>query len=376
MKILFFHNTMPDYRIPFFKGLNEKIEIDYIFTKMDLSERIYGNKLEYDQVKELNYMLLSSNIKRYTEILKYIGCKNYTGIVLPPLDSFSDFLDAFLIVIMCKIYKIKLFYFGEKWEAPFEKQPFKKKIKNSIQRKAFKVILFFVDRCIVSGTKSREYFESIGVIPNKISVAIDASGVTFCNSKKINIKEELKFEANDKIILYYGRIIERKGLDILIKAYEKLLVSNSSISLLICGDGDFSLQCKKLVQELDLKKVVFTGAISPIDRYTYFSQCDLFVLPSYFHKGIPEAWGLTVNEALQCGTPVIATNAVGAAFDLLDGNNGVMVEENNVNELTNAIDELLNRTDKEGMKLSCINTYNRYDYANMVNSFIDAFYKV
>ena len=369
MSVLFIHNTMPEYRIPFFIGLKKKINVDYLFTDINLSKKIYGYKSA--QKDKLAFEVLSGGFGRVFKLKNLIGQKKYRQIILPPMDSLKGFFDCFIILIFGKINKSKLLYFGEKWEAPKKTQPIKKKIKNLIQRLAFKFILKEVDMCIVSGYKSEQFFKSIGIDDKNISIAIDSSGVNEINNC-IDIKKERQISSDCKIILYYGRIIRRKGLDILIKAYERLKIKYQNICLFICGEGDYKKECEILVDELNLKDVFFEGYIDPCNKYVYFSQCNIFVLPSYFYMGIPEAWGLTVNEALQCGKPVIATKAVGSAYDLLDGNNGVMIESNNINELANAIEEFLfNRYEKE-VSEACIKQYKKYNYDNMINGFINA----
>ena len=98
----------------------------------------------------------------------------------------------------------------------------------------------------------------------------------------------------------------------------------------------------------------------------------MFVLPSYAYLGTSEAWGLTVNEALEQGTPVVATTVVGAAYDLLDGNCGDMVEENNIESLANGIRKYL-RIDKNDIENVCIEKYSMYSVENMANGFYNAF---
>lgn len=375
MSLLFIHNTMAEYRIPLFIGLSKEITVDYLFTKIELSKEIYGVDAKTYINDELNFECLDKGLKRYFKLSKYVSREKYKYILLPPLDSFGDLLDAIIILFQSKLKKKKLLYFGEKWEAPKCSQTKIKRVKNFIQKCAFKFILNKIDMCIVSGSKAHQYFEGLGIKNEKISVAIDASGV---KEKLIayKIKEKYKLSDDTKIILYYGRIVERKGLDLLIRAYSELKYKGINSCLLICGDGPFKRDCERLVKELQLDKVIFEGFVDPSYKYTFFSQCDIFVLPSYFYNGIPEAWGLTVNEAMQCGKPVIATTAVGAAYDLINGKNGKMIQENNINELVNSLNELLTSENKEKIKEECKNVYEKFNYDNMINSFIKAINKI
>lgn len=373
MKVLFIHNTISEYRIPFFIGLSNKINVDYLITRPNLGMKIYGNEIDENEIKNLNIDYLNSGIRRYLNLFRIVKRREYDFIVLPPLDSCIDLIDACIALFISKIKKRKILYFGEKWESPKRKQPLLKRIKNLIQKYAFKLVLRDIDMCIVSGTKSKKYFEECGLKSSKISIAIDASGV---NKKLIscNIREKYNIPHNAIVILYYGRIIKRKGLDLLIKAIHNN--NNNNIYLLVCGDGPFKDECEKIVNKFNVKNILWEGYVNPRDKYTFFSQCDIFVLPSYFYKGIPEAWGLTVNEALQCGKPVITTNAVGSSFDLINDRNGIVVEENSIQELSYAINELTSNYKFKEMKNECKKVYKSYDYENMINSFILAINKI
>lgn len=370
MKVLFIHNTIAHYRIPLFCGLNNKLSIDFLFTRENLSKQIYGNDLDYKKIKDINYSFLPSGIKRYKKIKEMVGSEKYNKIIIPPIDTFKDYIDCMLISFISKKKNKKLFYFGEKWEAPISKQPKKKYLKNRLQALAMKSILKNIDMCIVSGSKSQEYFINLGIKKENIKVAIDASEVEK-NDNCLDIRSKKSLNSETKLILYYGRIIKRKGLDKLIKAYKEIYYKHKNVALIICGDGkEFKEECINLTKELKVKNVFFEGYIDPKNRYDYFSQSDVFVLPSYFYNGISEAWGLTVNESIQCMTPVIATEAVGAAYDLLNGMNGIMILENNIQELKDALEEFLYKKDIYKIKQECIKTYKMYNYENMIYSFI------
>ncbi|KJZ83636.1 hypothetical protein ClosIBUN13A_CONTIG174g02708 [Clostridium sp. IBUN13A] len=371
MKLLFVHNTLPEYRIPFFYGLSKNIDVSFIFSDISLNKKIYGNEISHSKINEIEFNFLPEDNKRYKKIIKLVNMSEYTHIILPPMDTLRDFLDALFIFIIAKYKRIKLIYFGEKWEAPKEFQPIKKRIKNYIQRSAFKSILRNIDMCIVSGKKSKDYFRSIGIKEKKLHVAIDSSGVDL-NISKVNIRKERNISDDAKVILYYGRIIERKGLDVLIRSYYKLVEKYNNVYLIVCGDGDFKDKCRDLVESLKLKNVIFEGYIDPKYKYRYFSACDIFVLPSHFYNGISEAWGLTVNEALQCGKPVIATEAVGSAYDLLNGKNGQLVKQNDEMALFDALDRFLFNVEKDDIRNECVRVYEKYNYENMINSFVMA----
>lgn len=370
MKLLFFHNTAPEYRIPFFLKLSKKIDVKFIFTMMDTNKKVYDNEIDYEKLDDINYKIIGKSLNRYIQIFNSIRKSECDVIIIPPLDSLLEYLDGLLIFILGKIKRKKIAYFWEKWEAPSDKIPFKKHLKNSIQKNVCKIIINNIDRCIASGSKSKEYFKSLGISEKKITIIPDCS-LAEKRKNTYNLRERYSIEKNKKILLYYGRIVERKGLDKLIEAYG-MLKKNIDLCLLVAGDGNFKNKCEEMVNDKKLDNIIFTGKIHPDERSVFFSQCDIFILPSYFYEGIVEAWGLTVNEAMQFSKPVISTTAVGSAYDLINGKNGIMVEENNILQLKKAIEKVLDDDFIKNAEVECEKTIKKYTYENMVNDFINS----
>ena len=82
--------------------------------------------------------------------------------------------------------------------------------------------------------------------------------------------------------------------------------------------------------------------VQPGSRQLFYKRADVFVLPSRCERGIIEAWGLTVNEALECGVPVVVSDIVGAGYDIVDSYNGVVFSNGNIEQLAKSIDYVIN----------------------------------
>jgi glycosyltransferase involved in cell wall biosynthesis len=179
-----------------------------------------------------------------------------------------------------------------------------------------------------------------------------------------------------KLVVFLGRLLPQKGVDILISAFKMMSEDlQEKNHLLIAGDGEYKEYYQNLAKNLRLHNVTFTGAVQPSVRGNFFEQCDVFVYPVTYYKGWVDVWGLTINEAIQHGKIVIATDAVGSAYDLIEsGVNGFRIEPGNaealkdalVKALTGDLDESTRKKDKEVMEI--------FSYKNMANcylSFID-----
>lgn len=358
INVLFVHNSIPEYRIEFWRQLGNEINLDILVTRTGLEEKIYG----------LEKNVTGLNITPYTTSINLEGLvEKYDIIILPPVDSILEYKVALRLKFIAKSKKKKYIYWTEKWVPDIKLQPLKKRIKNVIQGLLIKSVAQGADYCIAAGSKSAEYYDLLGINKDKVRIAYDSS--TSPELKEhIDIREKYKI-GEKKIILYFGRIVERKGPDVLIEACKDILKKNNSV-LLMCGEGEYIDECKMMAKGYP---IIFAGKIQPAIRRAFYQQSDVFVLPSYCKDGNCEAWGLTVNEAIECGTPVISTTAVGAAYDILENSReaGMMVKEKDIKILRNAIETVLDGTMKYNR-----NTIKKYYQKFSIREMSDSFLKI
>ena len=148
-----------------------------------------------------------------------------------------------------------------------------------------------------------------------------------------------------KRILFVGRLMEVKGVDILIKAFSKFLKidSLSDYALDIVGDGPELDSLQQLArQEQVEEKITFHGSKQKSEIAGFYRNADLFVLPSRTTTlGEKEGLGLVVLEAMMSGVPVIGTNCGGIKETIEHGKTGIIVPENDVNALHLAMVDLI-----------------------------------
>lgn len=141
-------------------------------------------------------------------------------------------------------------------------------------------------------------------------------------------------DISDKFVLFAGRLATNKGLSDLISAMD--LVNQKSVDLVITG-ADMGLG-KQLEKEA-LEKGVRMHRLGHIDDETYRSvlaAAEMLVLPSEY-----EAFGIVLLEAAAAETAVIGTNVGGIPEAMSPGNNGLIVEYNDVDNLSKSIATLL-----------------------------------
>lgn len=360
MKVIFIHNSVPEYRLQFMKELSKLCDVHFLITEPALAASIYG--IESINKNDLNI----TDVKSNSELLFFIKDEHPDIVVIPPIDNFLQLVYGICALRVAKHVNSKVIYWTEAWR--WGKYPILKNIKKNIQFFFMKLLCKKCDICIAAGSKSAELLHSFGINHERIKLAYDSSTSPVCTD--YDIRGYYSIPLKSKVVLYLGRIVKRKGLDYLLKAFSEL---DNNTFLLVGGEGEYLSRCNEIVDKLNMSdRVKFVGKIEPNSRAAYYRASDVFVLPSYSYNGTIEAWGLTVNESLEQGIPVVATNVVGSAYDLLDGNCGVMVDECNITELKNAIEHFL-YCDSRDIRMKCKEQYSKYNVPNMALGFFKAF---
>jgi len=183
-----------------------------------------------------------------------------------------------------------------------------------------------------------QYWQFYGATPEKIFLARYAvdnerfqTQADYYRVSRQTIRDENGWRQR-YLLLYVGRLVAFKRVDVLIEALRRLSTKRSDVGLVIVGDGPERERLRRLAQGMPY--VYFAGFQDQSDLPKYYGVADIFVLPS-----VCEPWGLVVNEAMASGLPVIAAGKVGAARDLIiEGDNGDLVPENDPVALASAID--------------------------------------
>jgi len=231
------------------------------------------------------------------------------------------------------------------------------------------------DACITPGKRAKEYLVYLGADEKKIFTATNTVDVDhfrrvsrLSTEDKREIKQSLGIKTR-RVILYVGRLIEKKGVGYLIEAYSLLRREYDDVSLLILGYGYKRGELKKLCQSQNIPDVCFANHVETDEMPKFYGIADLFVLPSR-----RDIWGLVLNEAMACGLPVITTKKVGASVDLVrQGVNGWVVPEENPAALYGAIRRIVTSSSlrqKMGQESSRI--IRRFSIDNAANGFLSA----
>lgn len=212
--------------------------------------------------------------------------------------------------------------------------------KNEQIRKMSASILQNASHIIAVGEELAATIErDFGVAKDKLSVmsmGIDRTVFKQPEDKQ-QVQQSLGMDPNKKNFLFVGNVIQEKGVEELVVAFNEIAKNNSSTALYIVGstkDQRFFEKIKPLAQNNE--SITFVNPMPQPELVRYFQAADVFVLPSYI-----EGLGLVALEAMACGTPVIASN-VGGLHYMLQSGAGQLVEPKNSADLTSAFQKALN----------------------------------
>jgi len=239
----------------------------------------------------------------------------------------------------------------------FKKQYFFKHLKKYfywklIQYKILKEAKSILYTSHVEKKLAKESFYSFGFKDKVIGYGIEGNKHKIEKKKNLFLKKFPKI-FNKKIILFLGRIHEKKGVDILIKSFSKVSKNKKKLHLVIAGpyEKEKISKLKKLINFYNLNKsVTWAGPLYDKVKWHALLAAHVFCLPSH-----QENFGIAVAEALSAKKPVIITKKVNIHKKIKNNSAGI-ITNNNLISFTEGLNKFLRLSKNEYQKYS-INAY-------------------
>jgi phosphatidylinositol alpha-1,6-mannosyltransferase len=185
----------------------------------------------------------------------------------------------------------------------------------------------------------------LGATPEKVKVIYPCPNLDAEQPSELKLEQiKEKYNLNGKkVLLTIGRLVERKGHDMVIKSLPSIIKVVPNLVYLIVGSGPYKEKLEKLVNQYSLRDyVIFTGAARQDDLAGLFQTADVFIMPARrLSNGDVEGFGIVYLEANLFGTPVIGGRSGGVPEAIIDGKTGILVKPESLEEISQAAIKLL-----------------------------------
>ncbi|MDX2067871.1 MAG: glycosyltransferase family 4 protein [Haliscomenobacter sp.] len=224
-----------------------------------------------------------------------------------------------------------------------DEQPLWKRV---IKRVVLRQVFSWVDLAFYVGTANKWYFQAAGLKEPQLAFAPHAiDNKRFADDinkqyahKAVQWRAQLGFMPEDKVLLYAGKLEPKKNPILLLKAVQQYNTRHTlQLKLLYVGNGVLETELKQLAKEDP--NVHFLDFQNQSRMPIVYRLGDVFCLPS---SGPGETWGLAINEALASGIPVIVSDRVGCAIDLIHPEDtGYVFKHNDFNHFQEVLHVLI-----------------------------------
>ncbi|MDO8673900.1 MAG: glycosyltransferase family 4 protein [Dehalococcoidia bacterium] len=202
---------------------------------------------------------------------------------------------------------------------------------------------------IANSDFTRDRLLEVGVSPaavNVVSGGVDTA--RFAVNRRPELRERLSLGRKGPVLLTVCRLVEKKGVDLLLKAVAIIKGQIPTVALVIVGDGPEKEKCERLAVLLGLGDTVrFIGRVPHGQIVEYYHAADCFVLASRSHRrnngwADVETMGRVLCEANAAGIPVVAADTGGTRSIIRNGENGILVPADDAEALAAAVLRLWN----------------------------------
>jgi glycosyltransferase involved in cell wall biosynthesis len=181
----------------------------------------------------------------------------------------------------------------------------------------------------------------------------------------------------EKSLLFVGRLVEKKGLEYLIRALPQVLETHPDATLTIIGTGPQEAAARSLCTALGVAPHVrFLGAIPNSELSAYYQTAEVVIFPSVVARdGDQEGFGLVLVEAMGCECAVIATELPAIRDIIADGKTGLIVPEKDPEALAQKIQALLENSEMRASlaRDGRIAVSTKYDWRNITAQYLAFF---
>lgn len=351
-------NIPAPYRVDFFEYL-QKNYLNYQFTIIYSSRNEDNRNWKIEQEKMGNSVFLESRTikikKRYDNYYLHIptGVAKTLKQIKPDVVVGSEYNPTIIQALQyCKKYKIPFV----SWT---DGTLFSERNRNFIQKFLRRYVIARANAYIASSSKSKEAQIYYGAKKEKCHISYLTVDV-----KKYIQKPQGQGKGK---ILCVGSLIERKGVDLLLKALAK---TNCEYSLYLAGAGPEKDNLRTQAEDLQISdKVHFLGQLNREELLKHYAESDLFVLPTR-----EDCFALVILEAICARLPIVCSRYADGAYDLIEeGKNGYIIDPYNEEKFAACIEKLLENSElRKEMQQHSDKIIEKFRFSNIAKGYMEA----
>lgn len=323
--VLFVTGNAPAYRVGAFARLHERENIELA---------LFGGRSRHGGAAHQGQLPLPHRQVRPRELAGLAASGRYRAVVCPtggrlaPLASWAGARRA----------RVPLILWASLWAHP-------RSLAHALSYLPLQRLYRRADAVVTYGPHVSSYVRARGA--RNIHVAPQSVDNDFWSSPQVRPPRHPSWPAEAAVrFLFVGRPAREKGLGVLARAWCSCGLDPSQAALVVVGGGDpaggrggAAVHGATAAAATAEGGVVRIDALEPTALRDAYAACDVLIVPSIATRTFREPWGLVVNEAMNRGLPVIASDAVGAAAGGLvqDGRNGIVVPAGDAGALAGAI---------------------------------------
>jgi phosphatidyl-myo-inositol dimannoside synthase len=197
---------------------------------------------------------------------------------------------------------------------------------------------------IANSRNTKALLQGLSISPHKIHIIHPGVDIRSFNVGPVaNDKIRQRFNlGQSSVLLTVGRLQQRKGQDMVIKALPSIQREIPNVKYVIVGIGEELANLKRLAFDVGVPdKVIFTECVSNEELASYYAACDVFIMPNRQIGADIEGFGMVYLEAGAAGKPVIGGRSGGTDDAIIEGLTGLRVDGNSVADIATAVISLL-----------------------------------
>ncbi|MEK7469142.1 MAG: glycosyltransferase family 4 protein [Planctomycetota bacterium] len=198
-----------------------------------------------------------------------------------------------------------------------------------------------IDSFCYMGQLGKQHLERLGIPGDRMFFAPYSVDTALFERQKqqfqrVQVRADLGIPADATVLLFSGKLVPRKAPLLLVEAVRRL-GNPESIFLVLVGEGEQRAEVEAAARAALGSRFLMPGFVNQSGIGRYYAAADVLVLPSLF-----DTWGLVVNEAMQFGLPVVVSDRVGCAPDLLvEGTTGYTFSSSDAASLAKRLNLLI-----------------------------------